>query len=1036
MNTSHKNDVVVQLVLLAENPDLQAKMAMYGLETQTVEGCAPITISTDSALRDAYSSLGENAKLKLSGRPKRPVGTLSTCKLYRCQGRLYAFLPHFMDREEYYLVSDNDYFVTVFEQELAFVRNNWVGSGRPTMVVLLTAEMFGSFTRSSSEISTRWGYKAAGGGSKKNLLDFMMSLRTGICGGVRVRLGRLGEMVNTSKIESLDFLVSVENSDVEDWHSVLKCQGVGRSATSKNLPYSEDTRNQCSNENTAPRRRKSFGGSENRSKSPAKSPLTSPFYSEEASYVDFKLQAHVEPVKPSRNGATSPVRGLQRDRSLASGSLVDEEEQFTDMEGGAGRRGSFQFEVHSIPAVAGLPTRTRAEECEETNAAVEMNATSSLAESFDRPSIAIPGASAAPEILTLTLNDPANFAHAVDLLHGSSNLFDQIDILHYLYSIEGPDYVIEKLAPIKLLIEEVYIKATQLKRWSIVRQAAGLLQKVVNNLSINITELLIRQKPVTVGYGNKEFFINSPLSPAVLVDIIYRNCSSDVREAPLVQEIITYLGSFIRSSGSILEGIMRVRTHFFIIAMREEISRMKGCDEEEAIEFLMQLSPYETKSLLGQVLSAAEHLNLKSDPVSSSYSAEARWKQIQEQNTTKMTSSPDPSGVANTLKITAQSGGFHDGNFARIEVERDGHYQQIPLSFSRGLNVIVLDSLDGIVVETATFDSHMSSEESEEFARMIEWLDVGTIVVVLCKDDCTENMTEAAKLACEELGSTVVRTLNYRDSWCLIGEKGSELATESHKKSTLGSSQSISKTINLSERRQRIFASIPENIGVSTQDIFSHGPNMNLFMPSHGRWIRRRKNDGALNRVPPLFYPKVWTVLSKCEGIFIGRRYLPRDPTISEKTPEEFSFGLEFESLLDVIRDPAERQMAVDCLVVIYWLSTNNPEHIMNPRPLMLLDVLKDAMQSHWNYWAKQAELVKASLSLSTTSVTMLKNGLNSFSTGFGKNELFARRLFFDLPSFGAEGSNSYLAASCIKIVFDGKLVMGKHYDVATDFCE
>jgi hypothetical protein len=42
-----------------------------------------------------------------------------------------------MDREEYYLVADNDYFVTVFEQELAFVRNNWVGTGRPTMVCLI-----------------------------------------------------------------------------------------------------------------------------------------------------------------------------------------------------------------------------------------------------------------------------------------------------------------------------------------------------------------------------------------------------------------------------------------------------------------------------------------------------------------------------------------------------------------------------------------------------------------------------------------------------------------------------------------------------------------------------------------------------------------------------------------------------------------------------------------------------------------------------------------------------------------------------------
>jgi len=38
------------------------------------------------------------------------------------------------------------------------------------------------------------------------------------------------------------------------------------------------------------------------------------------------------------------------------------------------------------------------------------------------------------------------------------------------------------------------------------------------------------------------------------------------------------------------EGIMRIRTHFFIIAMREEISRMKGCNEEEAVEHLMQVS--------------------------------------------------------------------------------------------------------------------------------------------------------------------------------------------------------------------------------------------------------------------------------------------------------------------------------------------------------------------------------------------------------------------------------------------------------------
>ncbi|KAJ3058775.1 hypothetical protein HK102_010320, partial [Quaeritorhiza haematococci] len=117
-------DVVVQVVLLAESAELQAKLAMFGLDTQTVENCAPITISPPAALRDALVALGENEKLGLTGRPKRPIGTLSTCKLFRCQGRLYAFLPHFMDREEFYLVSDNDYLVSVFEQELAFVKKN------------------------------------------------------------------------------------------------------------------------------------------------------------------------------------------------------------------------------------------------------------------------------------------------------------------------------------------------------------------------------------------------------------------------------------------------------------------------------------------------------------------------------------------------------------------------------------------------------------------------------------------------------------------------------------------------------------------------------------------------------------------------------------------------------------------------------------------------------------------------------------------------------------------------------------------------
>lgn len=112
-----------------------------------------------------------------------------------------------------------------------------------------------------------------------------------------------------------------------------------------------------------------------------------------------------------------------------------------------------------------------------------------------------------------------------------------------------------------------------------------------------------------------------------------------------------------------------------------------------------------------------------------------------------------------------------DGNFCRLEVELDSVMQDIPLNFSRGMNVVILDFLDGSVLETSVFDTHISGTESEEFTRMVEWLEVGAIVIILSKDDCSEHLTESAKQTIEELGSRHIRSLRLRDSWCCIAEK-------------------------------------------------------------------------------------------------------------------------------------------------------------------------------------------------------------------------------------------------------------------------
>ena len=38
---------------------------------------------------------------------------------------------------------------------------------------------------------------------------------------------------------------------------------------------------------------------------------------------------------------------------------------------------------------------------------------------------------------------------------------------------------------------------------------------------------------------------------------------------------------------------------------------------------------------------------------------------------------------------------------------------------------------------------------------------------------------------------------------------------------------------------------------------------------THGSWIRRRRLDGALNRVPLGFYSKIWNILESCHAIVI-----------------------------------------------------------------------------------------------------------------------------------------------------------------------
>uniref|UniRef100_A0A8C4HX72 Phosphorylase b kinase regulatory subunit n=1 Tax=Dicentrarchus labrax TaxID=13489 RepID=A0A8C4HX72_DICLA len=88
----------------------------------------------------------------------------------------------------------------------------------------------------------------------------------------------------------------------------------------------------------------------------------------------------------------------------------------------------------------------------------------------------------------------------------------------------------------------------------------------------------------------------------------------------------------------------------------------------------------------------------------------------------------------------------------------------------------------------------------------------------------------------------------------------------------------------------------------------------------HGQWLRRRRLDGALNRVPVGFYQKVWKILQKCHGLSIEGFVLPSSTT-REMTPGEIKFSVHVETVFNRVPQPEYRQLLVEAILVLTMLA-------------------------------------------------------------------------------------------------------------------
>ncbi|KAI3642925.1 hypothetical protein MP228_012480 [Amoeboaphelidium protococcarum] len=958
---SNATDVIVQIALISEDTALQQQLSTFGLESQTPDQVAPITIASPHGLKEAYSVLGANSKLGLSGRPQRPIGSLGTCKLYRVSGRLYAFTPQFMDWEEFYMTMDSEYLISVIESELMFVRNNWSLPGRPTMVMMLTHSNIGPMLLQQNKYTANQSY----GRNQQKVFDFMMTLRTGvISNGVRVKLGRLHELVSTSCIQSLDFLTTkIEQGYL---NSAIEIADGRRVVNWEQL----------------------LGGVKQRKKWDSKLNLG----------PEFSISKSAGASLSSSGGAGS----LSKIRRQDSYELRTKETSRSKYTVGPPKNTSeFKLKVAEIDHTLHPDSPAHTHKRSHTYSQTSSSSTAAHTKIGD------------VERLKLKLGDSSQLNFAINQLSNSMNLYDQADLLYYISSCKGFDFVVHlqnqdgsastSQSTVRELVQEVYENAMNLKMWEVVREAADMLKKVASSLTISVTDLLIRQTYITFGHGNDEYTLLKPVSPDQLTKIIYQKCHGELGMAPLYQELLLYLSSFIKSEPHLFSSMYRVRIHFIISAMLEQIQFLRQCDHGASMDILLKLSPMDIKTLLGYILRAK-------DSLCTSLATENALYQIP-------LLSPGNNGLE--INLTVQSAGYYDGSFANIGV--NGQY--IVKGGQRGLNVAIVSMTEGSVCSVEHFDTWASGEQSDKFIAFVENNcgapngNSGKFLLISVRDEATERMTDRCKEFLKSLGSNDIKYLKYRDSWCMIcqylnGEWS--LLVEHLQAAKNGSTPVIEHTYH---KRQQSEEDVEEG------DQFQPLQHLRSerVLPSKGQWGRRRKIEGALQRTPFNFYPMIHRMLERVRtGMKVGSFTLSRNPTVSEKTPEEISFALLVDSMLSYI-DPAERMIAIECLTILYDVDQvhNNLDFLSKVDVLDIAWLLECAYQLHWDAFINTE--VRKSIATEQKQQSLSEQDIQSMKSQYQycQHKDVAKKLFIDLPDIETKGFYASAIAKTFGIKLD-----------------
>ncbi|MDU0356037.1 glycoside hydrolase family 15 protein [Paraglaciecola aquimarina] len=191
-------------------------------------------------------------------------------------------------------------------------------------------------------------------------------------------------------------------------------------------------------------------------------------------------------------------------------------------------------------------------------------------------------------------------------LSTSSNMHEQIALLTHLIKLHSLQHTVVikgNSYQLRELTEEVYRNAGNLRIWSVLRQASGLLGKADGDLGLAVSALLVAQKIIQVGQSYSEAsLITRPLSDAELLAKIQTFCREDVRDKILTQEVLLCLGLLVKSKPELFSELLTIRVSHFIVLLTSQIVRAEKVPADMAYDTLMAMSPSTIQKRLEQVM--------------------------------------------------------------------------------------------------------------------------------------------------------------------------------------------------------------------------------------------------------------------------------------------------------------------------------------------------------------------------------------------------------------------------------------------------